>query len=162
MIKDSGGRTQFATGAVRDVQQTEKGRFDLLPWYAIHDVARHSAEGALKYGERNVDLGIPQRSLLDSAIRHIVRYIHGETDEPHLRAAAWNVLWALEQETTHPELIDLPERQEEAADASCGICKYVGLTFDEFPCNECMRGLGGYGAPLRFEKQEAAEIDRRP
>lgn len=111
IIKDSGERTQFGTGAVRDMH-SGKGRFDLLPWHAIHAVARHCENGAVKYGERNVDKGIPQHSLIDSAIRHLVRYIHGEDDEPHLVAAAWNLLWALEQETTHPELNDLPDRPE--------------------------------------------------
>lgn len=110
-IKDSGERTEFSTGAVRDMH-AGKGRFDLLPWHAIHDFAKHCEEGAIKYGERNIDKGIPQHSLIDSAIRHLVRYIHNETDEPHLRAAAWNIMWALEQETTHPELIDLPGRKE--------------------------------------------------
>ena len=109
VLKDSGERTEFSTGAVRDMH-VGKGRFDLLPWYAIHEVAKHCEDGAIKYGERNVDKGIPQHSLIDSAIRHLVKYIHGETDEPHLRAAAWNVLWALEQETTHKELNDLPNR----------------------------------------------------
>lgn len=108
-ILDSGERTSFDTGAVRDMH-VGKGRFDLLPWYAIHEVAKHCEDGAIKYGERNVDKGIPQHSLIDSAIRHLVKYIHGESDEPHLRAAAWNVLWALEQETTHRELNDLPNR----------------------------------------------------
>ena len=111
-IKDSGERTEFSTGAQRDMH-AGKGRFDLLPWHAIHEVAKHSEEGALKYGERNVDRGIPQHSFIDSAFRHLVKYLHNETDEPHLRAAAWNILWALEQETTHPELIDLPGRETE-------------------------------------------------
>ncbi len=109
-IKDSGERTEFSTGAQRDMH-AGKGRFDLLPWHAIHEVAKHSEEGALKYGERNVDRGIPQHSFIDSAFRHLVKYLHNETDEPHLRAAAWNILFALEQETTHRELIDLPERE---------------------------------------------------
>lgn len=108
-IKDSGDRTQFSTGAVRDMH-AGKGRFDLLPWHAIHDVAKHCEDGAIKYGERNIDLGIPQHSLVDSAFRHLKRYWCGEQDENHLRAAAWNILWALEQETTHPELIDMPVR----------------------------------------------------
>lgn len=112
MIRDSGERTAFPTGAVRDMH-AGKGRFDLLPWNAIHDVAKHCEEGALKYGERNVDRGIPQHSLIDSAVRHLCKYINGICDEHHLRAAAWNVLWALEQEHTHPELIDLPGRREE-------------------------------------------------
>jgi hypothetical protein len=111
VIKDSGKRTLFNTGAVRDMQ-TGKGRFDLLPWNAIHDVAKHCEEGALKYGERNVDKGIPQHSLIDSAVRHLVRYINGEVDEQHLRAAAWNVLFALNQETTHPEMQDIPVLME--------------------------------------------------
>ena len=34
MIKDSGERTQFDTGAVRDMH-TGKGRMDLLPWEAL-------------------------------------------------------------------------------------------------------------------------------
>lgn len=114
-IKDSGERTEFSTGAQRDMH-TGKGRFDLLPWHAIHDVAKHCEEGAIKYGERNVDLGLPQHSFIDSAFRHLKKYWTGETDEPHLRAAAWNILWALEQETTHPELVDVPGRETETSE----------------------------------------------
>lgn len=107
-IKDSGDRTQFSTGAVRDMH-TGKGRMDLLPWRGIICVSQLCEEGALKYGERNVDKGIPLHSLLDSAARHLAKHIAGETDEDHLRAAAWNLLWALEQRTTHPELDDMPK-----------------------------------------------------
>ena len=120
MIKDSGERTEFDTGAKRDMH-AGKGRFDLLPWNGIHEVAVHCEEGARKYGERNVDKGIPQHSFIDSAMRHLSKYIRGETDENHLRAAAWNVLWALDQHTTHPEMLDLPhqakgEEHEKMAD----------------------------------------------
>ena len=58
MIKDSGDRTQFNTGAVRDMH-TGKGRMDLLPWEALVEVSKHCEEGALKYGERNCEKGIP-------------------------------------------------------------------------------------------------------
>lgn len=34
MIKDSGERTEFGTGAVRDMH-SGKGRMDLLPWEAL-------------------------------------------------------------------------------------------------------------------------------
>lgn len=70
MIKDSGNRTEFATGAVRDCKRGG-GRMDLLPWYGIMEVSKHCEEGALKYGEHNVDKGIPLHSLLDSAARHL-------------------------------------------------------------------------------------------
>ena len=66
MIKDSGDRTEFETGAKRDMH-AGKGRMDLLPWYGIMEVSKHCEEGALKYGEHNVDKGIPLHSLLDSA-----------------------------------------------------------------------------------------------
>ena len=98
------------TGFVRDTHDG-KGRMDLLPWYAIMEVSIHSAEGAKKYGERNIDLGAPLHSLLDSGARHLAKCIAGEQDEDHLRAACWNLLWALNQRTTHPELNDMPWKE---------------------------------------------------
>lgn len=76
MIKDSGDRTEFETGAKRDMH-AGKGRMDLLPWYGIMEVSKHCEEGALKYGEHNVDKGIPLHSLLDSASRHLAKYMVG-------------------------------------------------------------------------------------
>lgn len=109
MIKDSGERTKFPSGALRDMH-TGKGRMDLLPWSAIMEVSKHCEAGALKYGEHNVDKGIPTHSLLDSAIRHAAKYLAGYVDEPHLVAAAWNLLWAIEMELVHPECVDTPWR----------------------------------------------------
>lgn len=107
-IKDSGNRTALGnTGFVRDVQEG-KGRMDLLPWYAIMDLSKHCEAGAAKYGERNIDKGAPLRSLLSSGGRHLAKYIQGEDDEDHLVAACWNLMWALQQRTTHPELNDMP------------------------------------------------------
>ena len=109
-IKDSGNRTEFETGAVRDCKKGV-GRFDLLPWEAIWEVAKHCEEGARKYGERNCEKGIPIHSLIDSAIRHLAKYMMGMDDEPHLRAAAWNVLFAIYMEQKHPEMQDVPTRK---------------------------------------------------
>lgn len=106
-IKDSGDRREFATGAVRDMAEG-KGRMDLLPWAAIMEVSKHCENGAKKYGEHNVDKGIPTHSLCDSAARHLAKYLDGWTDEPHLLAAAWNLLWAIQMELKHPEVVDTP------------------------------------------------------
>lgn len=106
-ILDSGNRRQFETGAVRDIQEG-KGRMDLLPWTAIMEVSKHCEAGANKYGEHNVDKGIPTHSLCDSAARHLAKYLEGWEDEPHLVAAAWNLLWAIQMELTHPECVDTP------------------------------------------------------
>ena len=152
-IKDSGNRTKFATGAVRDIQQG-KGRFDLMPldimskvfavefadefeegsiadvlksiadfkrtgnkrWLCIAivyyslavnvdlpklmlDVAKHFENGALKYGERNWQRGIPVSRYIDSALRHLMKDLAGATDEDHAAAFVWNCMcdaWTME------------------------------------------------------------------
>lgn len=110
-IFDSGERREFETGAKRDMQ-TGKGRFDLMPWTALMEIAKHCENGALKYGEHNVDKGIPLHSFVDSAFRHLAKYNEGWEDEPHLIAAAWNLLWAIQTEIRHPWLKDVPWRDE--------------------------------------------------
>ena len=114
VIKDSGTRRTFSSGAVRDAGDSNnpKGRMDLLPWAAIMEVSKHSQNGAAKYGEHNVDRGIPTSSLCDSGARHLAKYLDGWDDEPHLLAAAWNLLWAIQMEIKHPEMIDTPWKQE--------------------------------------------------
>lgn len=116
-IKDSGERREFSSGAVRDMS-AGKGRMDLLPWGAIIEVSKHAENGAVKYGEHNVDKGIPTHSLCDSGMRHLAKYLDGWDDEPHLLAAAWNLLWAIQMELKHPEMVDTPfvqnnEKREE-------------------------------------------------
>ena len=90
-IKDSGERTQFESGAVRDMHEG-KGRMDLLPWAAIIEVSKHCEEGAKKYGENNWQKGLPVNCYIDSAIRHYLKRLRGDKDEPHDRAFVWNVL----------------------------------------------------------------------
>lgn len=107
MIKDSGDRTEFSTGAVRDMHDG-KGRMDLLPWAAIIEVSRHCEAGAQKYGEHNVDRGIPTSSLCDSAARHLAKYMDGQVDEDHLLASAWNLLWAIQMRIKNPDMVDTP------------------------------------------------------
>ena len=147
MIKDSGDRTEFETGAKRDMH-AGKGRMDLLPWYGIMEVSKHCEEGALKYGEHNVDKGIPLHSLLDSASRHLAKYMVGMDDEDHLRAACWNLLWALNQRVTHPELDDRFEAQSKKnSDVEIHIrlkCLGCGAQFD-MPSHEFLskRRLSG-------------------
>ncbi len=133
MIKDSGDRTEFETGAKRDMH-AGKGRMDLLPWYGIMEVSKHCEEGALKYGEHNVDKGIPLHSLLDSAARHLAKYMVGMDDEDHLRAACWNLLWALNQRVTHPELDDrfAVQAKKRKKSLKCIMCTCGKTLTDEY------------------------------
>ncbi len=135
MIKDSGTRRKFPTGAVRDIQEG-KGRCDLMPlnvlgeWMkspfltalgrfqkdqnpyclrtafyelvkevysgnfetATLEVSKHFEDGAKKYGENNWQKGIPPTCYIDSAVRHYMKWRRGDADEPHDRAAIWNIL----------------------------------------------------------------------
>lgn len=58
----------------------------------ILDVAKHFEEGAKKYGEYNWQKGIPVHCYIDSAVRHYLKFMCGEIDEPHDRAFVWNIL----------------------------------------------------------------------
>ena len=49
-------------------------------------------KGAKKYSARNWEKGMPLSRFADSAMRHLLKYIAGYDDEPHLDAAIWNVL----------------------------------------------------------------------
>lgn len=142
-IKDSGDRTEFETGAVRDMREG-KGRCDLMPLEVVSrymeevgigvegvmsniarfkhseytdtsylylllsvfcdetyeknypdmflEVAKHFEEGAKKYGENNWQKGIPVYCYIDSAIRHYLKWLRGDKDEPHDRAFVWNIM----------------------------------------------------------------------
>ena len=109
-IKDSGERTAFASGAVRDMHEG-KGDMASVPWEAILRLSQHYENGAKKYDRWNYRKGIPLSSFIDSACRHLAKYQCGCDDEDHLAAAAFNVLGAMLMENTMPEMIDLPLRE---------------------------------------------------
>ena len=140
-IKDSGDRTQFESGAVRDMREG-KGRFDLAPLevmaiilgtnqqvmdlivYNIStfmktndtsrlrialrnfaekaydgsipslflDVAKHYEAGAKKYGPDKWRKSIPTWCYVDSGVRHYMKWLRGDNDEPHAAALVWNLL----------------------------------------------------------------------
>lgn len=145
VIKDSGDRTEFESGAVRDMREG-KGRCDLMPLEVVadllpcvnedfksdhdpmlHDIAafkqtgdtswlmaalfnfaiyaynksmstmllevsKHYEDGAKKYGENNWQKGMPTWCYIDSAVRHYLKWLRGDRDEPHDRAFVWNLM----------------------------------------------------------------------
>lgn len=88
-IKDSGTRQEFETGSVRDMSEG-KGRFDLIPYLPQERLAQHYEAGIKKYGERNWEKGQPLKNFLDSAERHLLKFMSGNRDEDHLSASVWN------------------------------------------------------------------------
>ena len=75
---------------------------------ALLEVAKHFEDGAVKYGDRNWEKGIPVHCYIDSAVRHYLKFRRGDDDEPHSRAFLWNILCAIWTHENRPELIDIP------------------------------------------------------
>ena len=78
---------------------------------AFLEVSIHFRDGAKKYGEYNWQKGIPLWSYKDSAIRHYLKWLRGDRDEPHDRAFVWNCLcylWTEKHVTVNVE--ELKER----------------------------------------------------
>lgn len=175
-IKDSGDRTQFESGAVRDMR-TGKGRCDLMAldvvagyyerysktdgyhtifnnlksfmdigdtywlYLAIRnfrnlgafaddetmflEVAKHFEEGAAKYGPDNWKRGIPTWCYIDSAVRHYIKWLRGDKDEPHDRAFVWNVMCCIWEVDYHKTTADTEPETE-----------------PEYPCKNCNTGWG--------------------
>lgn len=99
----------FGNGAVRE-DKTGKGRFDLIPWCAVMRIAHHMEESLKVYSPRNWEKGLPMHSMIDSAFRHLAKYVDGQSDEDHLCAAATNLLMAMWMEEKMPTMQDIPTR----------------------------------------------------
>ena len=61
-------------------------------------------ESRKKYGENNWQKGIPVHCYIDSAVRHYLKFLRGDQDEPHDRAFAWNIMCAIWTCEHKPEL----------------------------------------------------------
>lgn len=100
ITKDSGKRQEYSTGMRRDVNDS-KPRFDLIsPREMPYDKlpltrwAQLMERGAVKYGIRNWELAETQEELdrfRESALRHMMQYLSGESDEDHMAAVFFNL-----------------------------------------------------------------------
>jgi hypothetical protein len=110
-LPDSGGRTEYPSGTVRD-RRVGKGRFDLIEPEILFRLALRYEAGAVKYGDRNWERGAPTSSYVDSAMRHLTKYLAGWQDEDHLAAVIWNVGCIMRFEKDgRTDLLDLPWQQ---------------------------------------------------
>ena len=67
------------------------------------EVSKHYEEGANKYGADNWKNGMPNYIYIDSAIRHYLKWLRGDNDEPHDRAFVWNLMcciWEVDHHKT--------------------------------------------------------------
>ena len=112
VIKDSGARRVFASGAQRD-RAIGKGAFALLPYQALLEIAQIFEAGGIKYTPNNWKLGMPLSEYANSGIRHALKAAAGWDDENHAAQAAWNFMCLIEtrhmirQGFLSPELNDI-------------------------------------------------------
>ena len=76
------------------------------------EVSKHFEEGSKKYGEYNWQKGIPTHCYIDSAVRHYLKYLRGDKDEPHDRAFVWNILCCIWTCIHKPELNDYAKKRK--------------------------------------------------
>lgn len=134
--KDSGVRAEFASGMVRDTE-AGKARFDLLFPLGIpygQQILTRFAElmerGAVKYEERNwekADGQVEYDRMKRSALRHMIQWFVGETDEDHAAAVMFNIMAA---ETTKVKMQQQAEPQSWSR-----TCHHDPLAMD--PLHEC-------------------------
>lgn len=73
----------------------------------ILELAKHFEAGAEKYGEYNWQKGLPLHCYIDSGVRHYLKWLRGDEDEPHDRAFAWNMVCAVWTVKNKPEMDDI-------------------------------------------------------
>jgi len=88
---------------------------------AFIELSKHYEDGAKKYSPNNWKLGINVHCFIDSAIRHYLKYLRGDTDEPHNRAVLWNLVGAFWTHDHIPSMVDLPFAETKPCkEDSCG------------------------------------------
>jgi Domain of unknown function (DUF5664) len=88
-MNSSGEKEQFNSGAVRDLCP-DKPRPDLCSPFAEERVGEWLRLGAVKYGERNYEKGMPISRCIQSLCRHLMYYRQGNRSEDHLAAIVFN------------------------------------------------------------------------
>ena len=106
IVKDSGSREAFGTGAVRDTAE-DKPRPDLISPFVLERIGNHMRKGAQKYCAWNWAKGIPSSRFYESLMRHLMKYAQGLRDEDHLSAAVFNLMGLIHNEELCGQPIEL-------------------------------------------------------
>lgn len=110
-LPDSGKRSEFSTGAVRDASYG-KGLPSAMPPRALMRLARRFEDGAAKYNRDNWKQGIPLSRYVDSLYRHLWAFMEGDDSEDHLGAVIWNAV-CLSETYDMIQNNELPEELED-------------------------------------------------
>lgn len=98
---------------LRCIEDFARARAWALPTLML-EVSKHFEDGAKKYGEWNWQKGLPVKCYVNSAIRHYLKWLRGDEDEPHDRAFVWNLIACLWTCKHKPELNDYRRTDDES------------------------------------------------
>ncbi len=93
-VKDSGERSRFDSGMVRDVTTGKTDYALVFDGPMLERWAVHLTKGAEKYDKSNwLKANGPeeQARFRESAVRHFVQWLRGDTDEDHAAAVFFNL-----------------------------------------------------------------------
>lgn len=112
-IEEVDGKTFYVDDETGGRKEVKLERFDLVPIGPLTELARHYGRGALKYADRNWELGYPWALSYASLVRHLTQWWAGEDVDPetgssHMVAVAWHAFALLEFINTHPEMDNRP------------------------------------------------------
>ena len=97
------GDTNYLRNAILEFNDQRKCNFITM----ILELSIHYEDGANKYEPNNWKQGMPVHCFIDSGIRHYLKWLRGDQDEPHDRAFVWNMVGAIWTMENKPELNDI-------------------------------------------------------
>ena len=108
MAKQETGKASD-TGAMK--LDEGKPRWDLLPVGPLMEVINVYTLGAKKYGDRNMQLGMPYGRIIRAGLSHFFKWMNGETyditdGQHHLASVVWCCLTLMDYETRCPDKDD--------------------------------------------------------
>lgn len=92
------GEMEINENGVKRESNKGRGRFDLIPYEALEELAKWYEAGAEKYGDRNWEKGISVKDCMNRMARHSAKACNGWLDEgpfAHLAAVMWNAAAAI-------------------------------------------------------------------
>ena len=90
--------TEYLYSAIKEF--FKQSNFADIPTMIL-ELSVHFEQGAIKYEENNWKRGIPVNCYIDSAIRHYLKWLRGDTDERHDRAFIWNIVCCIWEVKNH-------------------------------------------------------------
>ena len=72
----------YSSGASRN--DIGKIRLDLIPPEALLELGEVFGEGAIRHGDENWKKGMPNSVVINHMMRHLLLYMKGDRDEPHM------------------------------------------------------------------------------